>query len=117
MKKQKNIRKFVSLVLCLALTVSAFSILASAEEARISVASSGFTCSLCGGTARWFPGSTITSSYNHTYFTYNSAGNATERQCTVIVKTYYEGCVCTSCGTQLLENSYVVSTTHLNCGA
>lgn len=117
MKKQKTIRKFVSFVLCLAMTVSALSVLTFAEETDLEVASSGFTCGICGGTAKWFPGTTITTSSTHSYFVYDSDGNAEEHQCTVLEATYYEGCVCTSCGTQLLENSYVVSTVHKHCGA
>lgn len=122
MKNQKTIRKLVSLVLCLAMAVSALSMFAfaeepDAEEARAESTSSEYICGLCGGTAKWFPGGTITTTQTHPYFTYDSNGNATEHTCTVLVTTYYQGCTCTSCGTQLLENSYVVRMVHKNCGA
>lgn len=116
MKNLKAVRKVVSFILCLVMTVSAFSVLAFAEEAKAETASA-YTCGVCGGSAQWFPGSDIVTSYTHSYFIYGSDGKAEERTCTVYVTTYYEGCVCTTCGALLLENSYVKSIVHQNCGA
>ncbi len=116
MKKLKTLRKIVSFVLCFAMAVSAFSVLAVAEEAKAETASA-YACGVCGGLAKWFPGSDIVTSYTHPYFIYGSDGEAKEQICTVYVTTYYEGCVCTSCGALLLENSYVKNIEHRGCGA
>lgn len=121
MKKLKTIRKIVSLILCFAMTVSAFSMLAFAEEAGAEEAkeeiANAFTCVICGGSVQWFPGGDIVTSYTHPYFIYDSDGKAKERTCTVYVTTYYQNMVCTGCGALLAENSYEKGRVHQDCGA
>lgn len=88
-----------------------------AEVIKAAVESNQITCCICGGAVEWIPDRTVTTSDTHPYFTYDSEGNWTEQECTFLITTNYEKYVCTSCRTQLVENSVVASEVHQDCGA
>ena len=88
-----------------------------AEVIRAAVESNQITCGICGGTVEWILDRTVTTSDTHPYITHDSEGNGAEQKCTFLVTTNYEKYICTSCGTQLVENAYVASVVHQDCGA
>lgn len=88
-----------------------------ADIIKAAMASNQITCGICGGTVAWNLDRTVTTSDTHPYFTYDSEGKWAEQECTFFVTTNYEKYVCTSCGTQLVENSVIASEVHQDCGA
>lgn len=120
MKNLKDVRKVVSFILCLAITVSAFSVLAfagetDAEEAKEALVQA-YVCPHCGGTVKLFPGGTTNSTYTHPYVTYNSKGEAEEHLCTVTETLHEDAYLCVACGALLMLAPYT-TVVHSGCGA
>ncbi len=120
MKKMETVRKVVSFILCLAMTVSAFSVLAFAEETDAEEAEEAlvqaYVCPNCGGTVKLFPGGTDWRQYTHPYVTYNSKGEAEEHLCTVTETLHEDSYVCVACGALLMYAPYT-TVVHSSCGA
>lgn len=120
MKKLKALRKIVSFILCLAMAVSAFSVLAFAEEADAEEAKEEivdeYACPHCGGTPYWYEPGSEPKVTTHFYDTYDSYGNKIQDICTVTTIIYYQDYICSNCGTVLAENTYTGNVTHSKCG-
>lgn len=110
MKKQKNFRKFVSLVLCFVMSVSVFSVLSFADADDIAVQADA--CALCGGHVEWLPFGDRSSSDSHKY----TKSDGTPGICTITIKRGGNCLVCMDCGTVLVENPYIESVSHDSCG-
>lgn len=121
MKNLKTLRKIVSFILCLAMTVSAFSMFAFAEEVGAEEAKEeivdDYACPHCGGTPWWYAPASKPIITTHLYTTYDANGKEIQDVCTITTMMCYQDCVCSSCGTVLVENTYVGSVTHSKCGA
>ena len=116
MKKQNNIRRFISFLLCLVMAVSTFSVFSFADD-NVAV-TSNYYCNACGktGYVEWLPlGGSIETS-THTYATYNPDGTSEIHTCYVTTKWGGECLVCKACGTVFVENERIVSETHSSCG-
>lgn len=119
MKKQNNIRRFISFLLCLVMAVSAFSMLSFAENDEGEVAPYAFVCTVCYSNygTKWLPigGDTLTDVH---YYTRIVNGIEQSFPCTITTVTGGECLVCSNpaCGAILTQNEYVKSVKHSSCG-
>lgn len=119
MKKQNNIRRFISSLLCLVMAVSAFSVFSFAEGSEGDATVCAFVCTVCysGYGTKWLPIGGDTT-YDSHYYTKTVNGVEQTFSCTIKTVTGGECLVCNNpaCGAMLGQNEYVKSVTHSSCG-
>jgi hypothetical protein len=118
MKKQNNIRRFISFLLCFVMIVSVFSMFSFAND-NAAAAYAAYNCNFCGGTGcvEWLPLGTRTEPSTHEYVIFNPDGTSETKTCNVETKWGGQCLVCLACGRVLAENPYILSITHKGCGA
>lgn len=116
MKKQNNIRRFISFLLCLVMAVSAFSMLSFADDNE--AVTYAYNCTSCNGKGcvEWLPLGEWDETSTHTYVTYNSDGTSNTHTCYVTTRWGGECLVCLACGAIPIENERILWEKHSGCG-
>lgn len=117
MKKQNNIRRFISFLLCLVMAVSTFSVFSFAEDGEEDIAVHDMRCPYCQGETKWLPIAPYTETDVHYY---TAIVDGIEQSVPCIITNEYRGeclvCASRTCGAYLVDNVYITSSTHGSCG-